>query len=75
MKKLLAVVIVTVVMTLFSSCIVDEHASKEESKLAAARDTCRVTGSWTLRNCLLTRGAQSSILCMQLNTGELGRPG
>ena len=38
MKKLLAVVIVTVVMTLFSSCIVDEHASKEESKLAAQEE-------------------------------------
>ena len=38
MKKLLAVVIVTVVMTLFSSCIVDEHASKEESKLAALEE-------------------------------------
>ena len=38
MRKLWAVVIVTIVVTPFGSCIVDEHASKEESKLAAQEE-------------------------------------
>lgn len=38
MKKLLAVFIVTVIITLFSSCVIDERASKEEIKLAALEE-------------------------------------
>ena len=35
MRKLWAVVIVTIVMLLFGSCVIDEHTSKEEIKIAA----------------------------------------
>ena len=38
MKKLLAVFIVTVIITLFSSCVIDERAPKEEIKLAAQEE-------------------------------------
>ena len=38
MKKLWAVVIMTVVITLFSSCVIDERAPKEEIKLAAQEE-------------------------------------
>lgn len=38
MRKLWAVVIVTVVMLLFGSCVIAEHTSKEEIKLAAQEE-------------------------------------
>ena len=74
MRKLWAVVIVTVVMLLFGSCVIDEHTSKEEIKLAAKEEN-QVGKEWRFmeplpRNWLLTQGTRSSILSVKLNTGS-----